>query len=320
MNIVAIIVNYRTAALTVDCLESLEPVASEHPDFSVELIDGGSGDDSPSILAAAIQQHAWQSWVRLTALADNKGFAGANNVGITAALAREDRPDVIWLLNPDTVTLPGAMEPLLETLRANPSAGIVGSRLQYPDGEPQTSACRFPTIRSEFVDAMRFGPLTRLLERHNVAPDPPQDLCQVDWVAGASFMIRSELIDKIGMFDDRYFMYYEEVDFCYRAKQAGYQTWYHPASRVIHLVGQSSGVTGAQAVLKQRPQYWFDSRRHYFLSKHGKLRTAIADAAWLVGRAIWIGRAIVQRKPAIDPPKLWRDFLLNSVFVRGIIR
>ncbi|EMI16783.1 glycosyl transferase, group 2 family protein [Rhodopirellula maiorica SM1] len=320
MNIVAIIVNYRTASLTVDCLESLEPVASQHPDFSVELIDGGSADESAAILAATIQQRDWQSWVRLTALDENRGFAAANNIGITAAVGRDDRAEVIWLLNPDTVVLPGAMEPLLQTLRTNPSAGIVGSRLQYPDGEAQTSACRFPTIRSEFVDAMRLGPLTRLLERHNVAPDPPDDSCQVDWVAGASFMFRSELIDKIGMFDDRYFMYYEEVDFCYRAKQAGYETWYQPASRVIHLVGQSSGVTGAQAVLKQRPEYWFDSRRRYFISKHGVLRTAMADAAWLIGRAIWIARAIVQRKPATDPPKLWRDFLLNSVFVRGIIR
>lgn len=320
MNIVTIIVNYRTASLTVDCLESLEPVARQHSNFSVELIDGGSADDSAALLAATIQQRDWHSWVRLTALPDNNGFAAANNIGITAALARADRPEVIWLLNPDTVALPGAIEPLLETMRANPAVGIVGSRLQYPDGEAQTSACRFPTIRSEFVDAMRFGPLTRMLEDHNIAPDPPDHDCPVDWVAGASFMIRSELIDKIGMFDDRYFMYYEEVDFCHRARQAGYQTWYQPASRVIHLVGQSSGVTGAQAVLKQRPQYWFDSRRHYFISKHGILRTAMADAAWLVGRAIWIARAIVQRKPAIDPPKLWRDFLLNSVFVRGIIR
>ncbi len=318
MNIAAIIVNYRTAALTVDCLQSLEPVARVNDQFVVELIDGGSQDDSALVLEATVQQRGWQSWVRFTPLAGNKGFAGANNVGITAALARSNRPDAIWLLNPDTVVLAGAMEPLLEALRTNPSVGIVGSRLQYPDGEAQTSACRFPTIRSEFVDAMRFGLLTRLLERHNVAPDPPDHPCQVDWVAGASFMIRSELIDKIGMFDDRYFMYYEEVDFCHRAKQAGYETWYQPASRVIHLVGQSSGVTGEQAVLKQRPQYWFDSRHLYFISKHGVLRTAIADAAWLIGRATWNARAIVQRKPTEDPPKLWRDFLCNSVFVRGL--
>ncbi|TWU23949.1 N-acetylglucosaminyl-diphospho-decaprenol L-rhamnosyltransferase [Novipirellula galeiformis] len=320
MNIVTIIVNYQTATLAVNCLESLAPIACESHHFSVELLDADSGDDSVCVLANAIQQRGWQSWVRLTALSENRGFAAANNVGIAAALSRPQRPDAVWLLNPDTIVLPGALTPLLETLQSHPSAGIVGSRLQCRDGELQSSAFRFPHIRSELIDAWRFSIVNRMLKDHEVALKPCSHACEVDWVSGASFLIRSEVFEQIGMLDDGYFMYYEEVDFCHRAKQAGFTTWCQPESRVIHLVGQSSGVTGEQAILRQRPRYWFDSRRRYFFSKHGSLRTGIADAVWLSGRACWIVRATLQRKPVEDPPKLWRDFLCNSVFVRGLSR
>ncbi len=317
MNVATIIVNYRTAGLTIDCLKSLAPIARDNPAFSVELIDGGSGDDSPEVLSRAITENQWNHWIRFTPVKENKGFAGANNVGIRLALASQTRPDAVWLLNPDTVVHEGGLQPLLDRLNSSPQIGIVGSRLEFADGELQPSACRFPSIRSEFVDAMRFWIVSRLFSRHEIAPTPPEHAIAIDWVVGASFLVRTEVFEQIGLLDDAYFMYYEEVDFCHRASAAGFQTWYEPKSRVIHFVGQSSGVTGAQAVLKQRPRYWFDSRRRYFLTKHGVLRTALADLAWLTGRATWKLRALIQQKPVEDPPKLWRDFFFNSVFVRG---
>ncbi|TWT81928.1 N-acetylglucosaminyl-diphospho-decaprenol L-rhamnosyltransferase [Planctomycetes bacterium CA13] len=317
MNIVTIIVNYRTADLTIDCLRSLEPIANENPGFSVELIDGGSADDSPEQLSQAIEKHHWQSWVHFTQLSDNKGFAGSNNVGIQAALDRSNRPDAIWLLNPDTIVRTGALNSLVETLHADASIGLVGSRLEHRDGEVQISTFRYPTILSELVDSVRCGVISRLFAAYEVSSDPPAQACAVPWVAGASLIIKTEVFDEIGLLDDGYFMYFEEVDFCHRAESAGYSCWYQPESRVVHLVGQSSGVTGQSATLRRRPAYWFDSRRRYFLSKHGVFKTAVADAVWLCGRVTWNVRAVLQRKPAEDPPRLWRDFLSHSIFVRG---
>ena len=318
MNVTTIIVNYQTAALTIDCLQSLEAVVVSTPNFKVELIDGGSGDDSADRLSEAIRENGWDSWVNFSPLKENLGFAGANNVGIRNTLLSESPPDAIWLLNPDTVVHADSLAPLLEVLKNDSSIGIVGSRLQWPDGEPQCSACRFPTVRSEFVESMRLGLTSWMFASHEIAPQPSSISGRVHWVAGASFLVRSEVFEKIGLLDDGYFMYFEEVDFCRRAADAGYSSWYEPTSRVVHLVGQASGVTGEQQVLNRRPTYWFDSRRRYFLKHLGWWHTAMADIIWLAGRATWIARSFIQRKPPEDPPRLWRDFLRNSILVRRI--
>ena len=130
-------------------------------------------------------------------------------------------------------------------------------------------------------------------------------------------MVRREVFDAIGLLDENYFMYFEEVDFCLQAKKAGWSCWYVPQSRVVHLVGQSSGVTDTRLPPKRRPQYWFDSRRRYFVKNYGWLYAAITDAVWLVSFSLWRLRRAIQRKPDEDPPHVLSDFWLNSVFIKG---
>jgi hypothetical protein len=122
-------------------------------------------------------------------------------------------------------------------------------------------------------------------------------------------MIRRELLERVGLLDERYFMYYEETDFCLRAARAGFSTWYVPASRIIHLVGQSSGVTGAQRAAKRRPKYWFDSRHRYFRQNYGTLRTLAADFVWTGGFAVSSVLQKLRGRPRTDPPWLWWDFV-----------
>src|SRR5262249_24939007 len=158
-------------------------------------------------------------------------------------LAAPNPPDYVLLLNPDTVVRPGAIRPLIDFMERHPEVGITGCRLEYPDGEPQRSAFRFPTIWSEFEGGIRVGVLSKLLNREVVAPRVSDEPHPTDWMAGASMLVRRAVFDDIGLMDEGYFLYFEETDFCLRARRAGWPGWYVPASHVVHLVGQASGVT-----------------------------------------------------------------------------
>ena len=130
-------------------------------------------------------------------------------------------------------------------------------------------------------------------------------------------IVRREVFEKIGLMDEAYFMYCEEMDFCLQANKAGWSCWYVPQSRVVHLVGQSSGVTDTKKPPKRLPQYWFDSRRRYFLKNYGLVYTALTDVSWASGFGVWRVRRVLQGKPDGDPPKLLTDFVMNSVFFKG---
>jgi GT2 family glycosyltransferase len=314
MKLLVVIVNYRTAGLTVDCLRSLAPqVADVTGGVRVVVTDNLSGDDSVAQLQHAIDANGWAAWCTLMSLPRNGGFAYGNNAGIRPYLeSSTDKPDCVLLLNPDTVLRAGAVTELLKFMDARPDVGLAGSRLEDPDGTPQVSAFRFHSIASEFEHGIKLGPVSTMLSKWRVAPPVPSDPCPTDWVAGASLMIRREVFERIGLLDERYFMYYEEVDFCLRAKRAGFACWYVPASRVVHLVGAASQISDARKHRKRRPAYWFESRRLYFTQNHGRVYALLADAAYATAFALWRVRRFVQRKPDTDPPRFLWDFLRHS--------
>jgi GT2 family glycosyltransferase len=142
----------------------------------------------------------------------------------------------------------------------------------------------------------------------------------VDWVSGASILLRASLLKTVGPMDEGYFLYFEEVDYCRAIQKAGYQVWHHPASRVIHHVGAATGISNTRLQAPRRPTYWFDSRRRYFLKNHGLIKAVVADCLWLVGYASWKLRNIVQRKPDSNPPYFMRDFFSHSIIVYAIKR
>jgi GT2 family glycosyltransferase len=316
MKLLIVIVNFRTAGLTIDCLRSLEPEVAARPGTRVIVTDNCSGDHSLAQLQEAITNSGWQSWVELRPLERNGGFAYGNNEAVRAALNGRSPPEFFLLLNPDTVVRPGALDPLVDLLRQNPQVGIIGSRLEDPDGTVQRSAFRFPSLLGELEDALRLGLATKVLQRWRVAPPAASVRHATDWVAGASMLVRREVFERIGLLDEAFFMYYEEVDFCRRAGLAGWSCWYEPASRVVHLVGQASGVTDRKQ-RRRRPAYWFESRRRYFQKHHGMVYTALADVAWAGGYFLWRCRRFVQRKEDRDPPHLLSDFVRQSTLVRG---
>jgi len=287
------------------------------PGTRVVVTDNASGDGSVERIEAAIETEGWGDWASLMPLKYNGGYAFGNNAAIRPALESTNPPPYFLLLNPDTIVHPSALKVLVDFMDEHPTVGIAGSRLEDLDGTPQRSAFRFHTILSELDFGLRVGVVSKLLSQWVVAPPVSKETCKTDWVAGASMIVRREVFESVGLLDENYFMYFEEVDFCLRANRSGWPCWYVPQSRVVHLVGQSSGVTDTKRPPKRLPRYWFDSRRRYFLKNHGWLYAAIADAAWVSGFVLWRWRRAIQHKPDKDPPKLLSDFLLNSVFLKG---
>lgn len=316
-DILAVIVNYRTPDLTINALASLQDQRRQLPQLRVIVTNAPAGDDSQQRITQAIIDNGWSNWVSFKQLDRNGGFAFGNNAAIKPAMESDAPPRYVLLLNPDTVVRPGAIESLHQFLETHPAVGMVGSRLEDPDGTPQASAFRFPGILSELLWTMRLGLLSKLFSNHVIAQPIQNTSHQTDWVAGASVLVRREVFEQVGLLDDGFFLYYEEVEFCLRAKRAGWQCWYEPCSHVVHLVGAASGISDTRKQSPRRPAYWFESRRRYYLRSFGRCAALLADTCWLLGYTIWRLRRAVQRKPDLDPPKFLSDFFKHSVFCRG---
>lgn len=276
-------------------------------DVEVAIVDCASGDQSVERIKSCIDDFNSDGRFQILPLSHNNGFAYANNAAIGLAMNSSSMPDYFWLLNPDTIVKPGALVELLQFLTNHPQVGIVGSRLEGEDGKPQRSAFRFPSLLGELENGTRFRPVSRLLSRWIVAPPVRDEPFCADWVAGASMLVRREVLTEVGLLDDGYFMYYEEVDFCLRARKAAWDCWYVPSSRVVHFVGQSSGVTDLTKPGKPLPKYWFDSRRRYFQKNHGRFYALGVQITWAIAYLTWRLRRRVQRKPNLDPPNLLSD-------------
>jgi N-acetylglucosaminyl-diphospho-decaprenol L-rhamnosyltransferase len=311
-----VVVNYRTPDLVIECLQSLSDEVGASAPPAVVVVENGSGDGSAGTIAASIEAQGWSHWVSLLPLANNRGFSAGSNAGIRLLLQSPGPPDYFLLLNPDTVVRAGALAALLDFTDRHPKAGIIGSRLEGPDGVPHRSAFRFHSPIAELEQGLRLGIASRILSRWAVQMPRPESARKADWVSGASILIRREVLESVGLLDEGYFLYFEEVDFCLRAARAGWECWHEPRSRVVHLGGQATGVDLA-ASNKRFPGWLFESRRRYFIKNHGPLYALLADLAWLAGHLIWLLRSRLLGSSGRAPPMLLRDFLRHSVLVRG---
>lgn len=318
--VAVVIVNYRTGALVARCLASLVEEVRGRPLTRVVVVDNASGDDSCDTIQAAIERLDAGHWARLVRSSSNAGFGAGNNIALRDLLGEPEPPEVFWLLNPDTEVQPGALQALVEHLQRDPACGIVGSLLLEADGSPWPFAFRFPTLASEFESRARLKLVTRWLHGSAVARrmDTREDAppATVDWVSGASFMVRRRVIQDIGLMDEGFFLYYEETEFSRRAADAGWTSVFVPQSRVMHISGQSTGVTERLDRPRRLPDYWFDSRRRYFRKVHGRLYAVLADVACLAGTLLWHAGRLVRGRPDTDPPRYLYDLIRHSALIR----
>jgi len=316
-----VIVNYRTPRLTVDCLRSLAAERARECGIAgrwqVVVTDNASGDDSVREIECAVAAEGWGDWCQLLPLPRNGGFAYGNNAAVESLLTESPGPTHIWLLNPDTTVCPGTLPTVMSTLAGSEARQILGTEVINPDGSSRRSAFRFPTALGELEAAAGTGLLSRLLRRWSIAPANVHMGQKVDWVSGASMVVPAEVFREVGLLDESYFMYYEETDLCLRAARAGWQCQYLGAAPIVHIVGQSSGVTSAaNRSVKRRPKYWFESRNRYFQKNHGRLYAFMVDLAWFAGLVVGRLYCAVRRKPWPQPPRLIADAIRYGYFDR----
>lgn len=316
MRILVVVLNYRTPKLVVDCLQSLEHEVDRIGDMRVVVTDNDSGDGSIEIIGRAIERNRW-NWCTLMPLAHNGGYSAGNNAGIRPHLDSNDAPDYVMLLNPDACVHSGAITALLAFMESRKDVGIAGARIEDENGKRVHSAFRFPSPVSELLEGFKLGLLTRLLDDRQLLYELGDEAMQVDWVSGAAMMIRTEVLLEIGLLDDAYFLYFDEVDFCFRANRAGWPTYYVPDGVVTHRQAQATGITHNRKGKQRYPDYWFDSRRRFFVKNRGKTQAVLADLAFLFGYTTFRVRAVLQRKEDEEPPHFWRDFVRNSTLVKG---
>ena len=310
-----IIVSYKSAALTMDCLRSVAAQLDELDaglSLSVVVVDNASGDGPP--VRDFVRAQGWDAWVTVLVSERNGGFAYGNNLGLAEA-AREGMPDFVHLLNPDTVLHAGALNALTRFFAAHPRAGLAGGIFENGDGSEWAIAFRFPSVISEIEQGIHLGMVSRLLTRWRVPMDMGREPAAVDWVSGASVMIRGEVFAKIGRMDETFFLYFEETEFCFRAKRAGFEIWYVPASRVTHIAGQSTKVTERNVAVRRLPAYWFDSRRLYFTLTHGPAYAALADVGAILAGLIGVAKRALRGRSAESVPHFLRDIAAHSVFL-----
>jgi len=260
-----VVVNYNVRELLRDCLAS---VYDSHGDFAYEVcvVDNGSSDGSADIVAAEFPQ------VRLIR-ADNRGYAAGNNLGLRAfGFPDAGQARYALLLNPDTILPPSALADMVAFMETHPQAGAGGARLVRDDGSLD-KACRrsFPTPEVAFYRLFglsRLFPRSRRFGRYNLTYLSPDVTTEVDAVVGAFMLMRGEAVAQVGLLDERYFMYAEDLDLCYRLKQRGWQVWYNADVTVLHYKGQSSRQHSALS------NYYFYRTMRLFYDEHFKQRTS----------------------------------------------
>jgi hypothetical protein len=279
-----VIVNYKGRDDTLECLASLERLA--YAPVDVVLVDQASGDGTPAAVRERFPDvHVVENPV-------NNGFAGGNNVGIREALSRG--ADYLFLLNNDTVVDPDVLGPLVALSEMDPSVGVVGPKMLY-HGQPNTV-----WAAGGRIDASG----NSMLLDEGTPDTPGGEPRDVDFVVGCGLLVRRDVLEKIGLLDERFFLYYEESDLCARARGAGYRVVSHPGARLWHKVSRSTGADSEVTLYYMRRNVLLYLARHG--TRAGRTR-ALADSLRLA--LVWTAQGKHRR----------RRVLLRAVgdYVRG---
>jgi GT2 family glycosyltransferase len=259
-----VIVTWNVRELALQTLSSLyDDLQASALLARVVVVDSASSDGTADAIARAYPQ------AELIACKENVGFARGNNIGLRhlGFLGGDDNaPPFVYLLNPDTITQRGATQALLQALQARPHVGVVGARLSYGDGSFQHSAFAFPTLAqlwAEFFPThwrLREGRFNGRYPRRLYAQSEP---FEVDFPLGATWMLRREVIEQVGAFDEAFFLYCEEVDWAWRIKRAGWGIMSVPTAHVVHLGGQSASQVKPRSVLNLWQSRLLLYEKHY---------------------------------------------------------
>ncbi len=264
MDVSFILVSWNVRELLKRAVQAIcDDVADAGCAAEIIVVDNGSRDGTVEMLRSDFSRTE-SPRVRVMANTENAGFTRGNNQGLEIA-----QGSFLFLLNPDTEIQRGATRALLEYMDApaNARVGIAGPQLVYADGSPQSSRRRFPKFSTALLESTKLQqwfPRNRALTNYYLLDTSDSAVQDVDWVVGAAMFVRRAVYAQVGGLDERFFMYSEELDWCLRAKQAGWRVVYLPNARVLHYEGKSS-----EQVLAQRDIYFHSSKVRYFKKHHG---------------------------------------------------
>ena len=277
-----VIVSWNVATLLAECLESIfnnafvQSRPAEDPiRLEVIAVDSASEDDTVTMIQRRFPQ------VHLLPQESNVGYTRGNNIGLAAAEGRH-----ILLLNPDTVVLGNALGEMVHYLDEHPDVGIVGPFTLNTDGTQQSTRRRFPTVKLAYFESTWLQPFAprRMLDQYYMNDVPRSGTMNVDWVQGSALMLRRQVYEEIGGLDERYTMFSEELDFCKRAKDAGWRVVFLGTAQIIHHGGKST-----EQVAANKHIYFQESKLRYFKKHHGsatvnRLRWfLLANYVWQLG-------------------------------------
>lgn len=252
-----VIVNWNTREFLSRCLRSVYDTTLDL-DFEVIVVDNGSTDGSQEMVRRDFPG------VSLIVNTENKGFAKANNQAIGRSRGR-----YVLLLNSDAFVRENAIEHTVAFMDGHPEAGMAGCKLLFEDGRLQPSCYAFPTLFTEFFIAVgldRLFPRSRLFGKYGMTYWDFDDIREVDVILGAFMLVRATAMDEVGLMDERYFMYSEEVDWCYRFREKGWRIYFYPHVEAVHLGGGSTRQVRAGMLIRL-----YGSRIEFFRKHHGRM-------------------------------------------------
>lgn len=248
-----IIVNWNVRDLLDACLASI--MRADLPDAEIIVVDCASADDSLTMLREKYPS------VKVIALDENVGFTRGNNIGIQQAKGR-----YLFLLNPDTEIISNAIFQLFDYMEKHPEVGIIGPHTLNTDGSHQSTRRRFPTPLTAIFESTWLQPYApkSIIDSYYATDIPNTAIAAVDWVQGSAMMVRREVYEQTGGFDEGFFMYSEELDWCKRARDTGWKVVYHGEAKITHHGGKSSEQASASKHI-----YYHTSKLRYFRKHHG---------------------------------------------------
>ncbi|MEQ8671704.1 MAG: glycosyltransferase family 2 protein [Aggregatilineales bacterium] len=302
IDLAVVIVTWNVRDLALNAIQTLmDDLAQTEITYSIYLVDSASADGTAEAVEAQFPE------VNVTASIKNLGFAGGNNVALRQIgfgnpdVSEDALPRAVYLLNPDTITTSGATKQLFDHLMTSESVGVVGAHLSYEDGSFQDSAFQFPGLKQLWVE---FFPTPGRFIMGEFNGRYPQSFTsgttpfQVDFMLGATMMLKREVIMETGMFDEAFFMYCEETDWQWRIRKAGWGIECVPSAHVVHLAGKSTTQIRAQSQINLWTSRLILFRKHYPKWKLAVARLMIAVGMWRKERAVHHDRNLADDQKA----------------------
>ena len=281
------IINYKTADLTLTCVKSVLADIGD-VDIRIVVVDNASGDGSDDAIEAWIKEQPADTPVKLVRSETNTGFSGGHNIGM-----KTEEADLYLILNSDAILRPGFLSTILSAVDANPKAGLIAPQIETDDGGVQVNCFRFHSPLSELERGARSGPVSKLLSGSIVALQPPADPEKIEWASFACIVLRAEMVRALGPMDEGYFLYFEDAEYCLRARRAGWAIVQERAAVAVHYRGGSGPVKTLEKARKRLPPYFYASRTRFLRQAHGVMGPLAGNLLWSFGRVLANLRGVI---------------------------